>query len=1292
MERVRRRWWTWTVSIIATLVIIAAGISGVFQFAVMALPDYRDDLSVWITEIAGRPVQIGGVNLVWRGFNPRLDLSDITLYDETGNEEMLTAERLSLGFSLLRLARGEALPKRVVLSGLTIDAHVDREGRITLAGFEQDRERTPTDLRQWLSRLERFSSLRLERCSVNLEVLRRDYPEQLRVVITQFDLGLKANGMEAEAELLLPAAYGESLSFEASIDGPVAAPEQWRGEFSAQASGLLPQPWLRGALAPGTRVSLQDGAAELTGSFASGRLSQLKVDFDSGAVQAARAGASVDAASVQVRLLAVRENQSWNLHIKRFALDGDDQLTAQLDYLPLPQDGFELNAEGATLQLHRLAPWLQFLREPSPALARAAQLSGEITHLGLRLQRGHDALRYSLQAQLNGFALGSDGASPGFSGLSGELAASENGGRFLLKGAPPQLLLPRTFETPLVFDALSGPLQWRRLAQGWQVGMTGVDWKLADSSGHAQFELTLPGDTAHSPELDLTANFSAADVNALKPYMPKTWGVNLRNWLSRALETGRVPRAQLAIKGPLRDFPFDTKSSGEWKLDIDAADIRLAYAPSWPAAENVQALLRFRGNGLTIESTSAQLGGNRIEQVTARFADFRDRLLTIDGVVAGETAAFYNFLRNSPLRKTLSGLVDNTRAAGPARVALHLDIPLEKSADATATGTVALDGVQLYYGELREPVSDIRGEIAFNHEGVSAQKLDARFEDLTLAARIDPRAQTNGVIGAEFVFTPKADGSGVSGYIPELVRARLSGESLWRAELPLAAENSELVLTSNLHGTALDLPVPLAKAAGEALPLRIAVGSASDQALHVRVAYGSLLAADIALADAGDSDASAATAPAWSPRGINLQLGADSAPPATTGLFLAGATAELDLAAWSAALGATLKSSEQPGGFTLRGAEVQAQRLLFGDHFLREMHVVYTPVADGWNAQLSGAGGEGELLWRGAQTNSRLAIKLARLDLQRAPVDDFGDAPAPEKESTGPVFDPNDWPQAQFNCTQCVVDGADLGHVRFNTARIAGGQRLDNFSAQGGALQASASGEWLRSAGMSSARIKFDLSTAEFSSLLKSLGYAENLSAKNSRLDGDLAWTPAANGIDWEQARGPINLRFENGTLKAVDPGAGRVLGLLNFYALPRRLTLDFRDVVKSGMAYDKITGSFNLADGNARTEDLKIQTTALRMEMQGRVGLAARDYDQRISVVPDVSSGITLGAALLGGPALAAIAFIAQEVLDKPISQATQLSYQVTGSWDDPQIKRVEKNEAGENAAKPKKRARVRP
>jgi uncharacterized protein YhdP len=52
------------------------------------------------------------------------------------------------------------------------------------------------------------------------------------------------------------------------------------------------------------------------------------------------------------------------------------------------------------------------------------------------------------------------------------------------------------------------------------------------------------------------------------------------------------------------------------------------------------------------------------------------------------------------------------------------------------------------------------------------------------------------------------------------------------------------------------------------------------------------------------------------------------------------------------------------------------------------------------------------------------------------------------------------------------------------------------------------------------------------------------------------------------------------------------------------------------------------------------------------------------------VSTAVTVGATLLGGPIGGGVALLAQEIFNKPFSKLSRFSYHVTGSWDNPQIK----------------------
>lgn len=1268
MERIKRRWWTMATFAIAALVIAATLISGLFQIAVYLLPNYRDDLSVWVTQLAGRPVQIGGISLVWRGGAPQLDLSDITLYDEDDGEEVLSAQRLSLGFSPLRLITGELTPSRVALSGLNLVLRMDEQGHVSLAGFEDSADAAQADAEKWLRQLEHFRKLRLENCALTLELPER--PE-LRFTLKEFEAARTFSGFEADGEFKLPPSYGKTLSFEADVRGDLAQPGSWSGEISGEGAGLMPQPWLRGLVAPGTGAGVDDMGLSFEGRIAAGQLSELSLSLSAENLIVTRAGRAQTAESLHANAGLERSAQGWQLDLSRLQLDGEDQLRGTLHYAPF-DGGFEFGADAELLRLGRLAPYLQYLREPSPLLARLAGLSGELSGLVLRLRHEQQADRYSVRAQLDGLGLAADDSGYGFAGLGGALTGDEGGGRLLLGQGPLQLSLPQLVTHEVPFSALNGALAWKRSAEGWRVSMPQFGWQLAGSEGAGRFDLLLPWNPADSPELDLDARFSAADASQLKPWMPQHWGDGLRSWLRRGIVSARVPSAQLRIHGPLHDFPFAQGDSGEWKLGIDVADARLNYAPGWPALDQLQAHLDFHGNGLLIESTSAQIGGIPVDRVSARFADFQDALLTVDGQVSGEMAQYYQFLRASPLAVTLAGLVNNTRAAGPAQVGVHLDVPLTRGGEVAVKGTVALHGVQMYYEGLEEPIDDINGTLAFDRSGVSAEQLQARFADVAFGARIEPREGTRGLIVAEFPYTLNAEGSGLSRFVPELVRRGLGGEAHFRAELPLGVDAAALTLTSNLKGVEVKLPAPLAKPAAEANDIRVDIGGDSGHGLageqgaplRIKVEYQNRLGADIAMRAQDGKTLRVA--------GLNLRLGAGAPPPpAATDLYLRGQVAELDLAAWSAAF-----LGDEKGGLLLHDADVSAGRWLYKGHALRETHALFAPAAapaKGWDLKLDGAGAEGSLSYRDAADKdggARLSGQLVRLDVE-SPLEQ--DAAQGAAAGAAPALDPSAWPVLDLDVGALTLNSVDYGKLKLASSRVSGGQKLETFTLGGGLLESTASGQWLREAGQSSARLKFELSSPDFALALKSLGFAQSLSARKTHFDGDLAWEPAADGIAWEQARGHIELDIENGTLRAVDPGAGRVLGLINFYALPRRLVLDFRDVVSSGLGFDKITGGFDFGGGSALTDNLNIQGPSLRMELRGRVGLAAKDYDQRVTVYPDVSSGVTLGAALLGGPAAAAITFIAQQVLEKPLDQVTHLSYQVTGSWDNPQVKRID-------------------
>ncbi|SER19074.1 TIGR02099 family protein [Solimonas aquatica] len=1264
MERVKRRWWTWAISLLAGVVIVTTAISGLFQVAVLALPSYRADLSAWITRVADRPVQIGGINLSWRGLEPRLDLDDITLFSNSG-EESLSAEHLSMGFNPLRLLTGNVFPDHVELSGISLSAERDAQGRWRIAGFGGG-EDDPA-WREALARdLKRFRHLRIQNCELSLSAPELGpQPQLLRLGVMELDL--TSQGFALSGALHLPAAYGDLLELSADVEGPLAEPAQWHGDFELRFKRLQPQGWLRAWLPEGAVAAAQNLNLGIEGSFAQQRVKLADLVLDSGPLVLAQAGRVAQARRARLRgQLRGEADGAWYLDLRDLRLD-DERLAHGAIRYRRSDAGGELDVDAAELRLGRIAPWFGITTAADGAARQLTRLSGNLRNLVLRLREDQNqTLRYTLTTQLEqlAFAAEPEQNRPGFSGLSGELSASDSGGSLRLQRLPLSLQLPGVMAQNVSFDSLSALLQWQRSAEGWHLAVPQLAWVLAGSSGDGRLSLELPAEHPHDAVLDLQARFSAQDVEAFKPFMPLHWPQHLRDYLQQSLKKGRVSHGELRIQGPLADFPYHQRPTGSWQLDLDALGVTLAFAPDWPKLEDVAAHLSFSGNSLSIEAQSLKIAGNPVRRALARFDDFDDGILRVSARTEGEIARYYDYLRATPLHERLSGLVDETRAAGSAAVDLDLTLPVHDIKSSSVQGTVSLDEVQLMVGRLEQPLAGISGSLRFDDQGVSADRLSARFEEIPLSVRIVPRAGTHGVVQGDFSFSPDADGRGASALIPAFLRPMFKGESAWHAELPIQDGNTALYLSSDLRGTDIQLPEPLGKSAELAAPLNLRIGGKPEL---IGFNYAQKLSGALLLGSGEQGQ---------SLDGLHLRFGADSASPPQRGqYFIDGHADTADLATWIPAIAGM--SGTGGGAPQIESLELDVDHLRWQHQLSEATHLRYRPQNNGWQITLSGEGAQGTIDWQGPAPG-RLTARLDRLRVRpQTPPGEAEAASADKARSSEPPLDPTQWPELDISCAGIFSGDTELGALTLNSARIAGGQRLDRFNVSGGIAELQAGGQWRRSEGRSTGELRFELQSRDIEALLKALDYAPSLSAKSSHANGQLRWTPAAGGLDWQSAAGKIELGAEDGQLRAVKPGASRVLGLINFYALPRRLTLNFSDVVDQGLAFDTISGQFDLGNGAANTRDLEIKGPSLRMQMHGRIGLAARDYDQYVTVYPGVSSGVTLGAALLGGPAVGALVLLAQEVLDKPLDQVTQLSYHLSGSWDNPKVERVDGRDA---------------
>ena len=137
------------------------------------------------------------------------------------------------------------------------------------------------------------------------------------------------------------------------------------------------------------------------------------------------------------------------------------------------------------------------------------------------------------------------------------------------------------------------------------------------------------------------------------------------------------------------------------------------------------------------------------------------------------------------------------------------------------------------------------------------------------------------------------------------------------------------------------------------------------------------------------------------------------------------------------------------------------------------------------------------------------------------------------------------------------------------------------------------------------------------SDTLSKLDYQPIIDSDDLELNIDVKWEGGPNRDFLNELDGKFDVQLGSGQLEEVEPGAGRVFGLLSIVALPRRLSLDFRDVIEKGFGFDEILGSFEVTKGRASTCNLSLKGPAADV---GIIGSDMRAIEKTYNMLQQVS------------------------------------------------------------------------
>jgi uncharacterized protein YhdP len=357
---------------------------------------------------------------------------------------------------------------------------------------------------------------------------------------------------------------------------------------------------------------------------------------------------------------------------------------------------------------------------------------------------------------------------------------------------------------------------------------------------------------------------------------------------------------------------------------------------------------------------------------------------------------------------------------------------------------------------------------------------------------------------------------------------------------------------------------------------------------------------------------------------------------------------------------------------------LRARELVFSGKPIANVVLGATRLSEGgetlWAANVSADQVNGAIAWRpGAGSGSgRVSARLSRLAIpegQRTQVAELLDAP------------PRNVPGFDVVADSFELGGKSLG--RLELVAVNGGSpaqpvwSLQKLALTTPEARMNASGSWQREPGQTARRMAmtFALEFSNAGALLARLGIPDALSGGQGKLEGDLAWRGSPLAIHFPTLGGQLKLNTSKGQFLKASAGAGRLLGVLSLQSLPRRITLDFRDVFSEGFAFDSITATAELKSGVLSTRDFRMRGASANVLIEGSTDIGRETQALHVLVLPEIDAGsASLAYALLANPAIGLGAFLAQMLLRDPLAKAFSFEYDITGTWADPQVKRRER------------------
>ena len=862
-------------------------------------------------------------------------------------------------------------------------------------------------------------------------------------------------------------------------------------------------------------------------------------------------------------------------------------------------------------------------------------------------------------------------------------------------------------------------------------GQLRATWRTSDpkkSSSGARF----PG------VLELNGTLSRADGTRVHRYLPLVIPAEARHYVRDGVLAGSASTVAFRVKGDLHDMPFSDPKTGEFRIAAQVQNATYAFVPPsvqpagelpWPALTGLSGELVFERAAMQVIGATGKFTGSKniqISQAKTQIADLEYPVVEVSAQASGPLPEFLDIVKSSPIDGLILHALAQATGSGSADLQLDLRLPIDDLHKSTVRGGVTLTQSDVRMTPDTPALTRARGVVQFSDSGFSLKDVHAQAlggaVQLEGGLQVLPANATPDTIASTSALQMRGQGTASAeglrqapelGFLAQLAR-HASGSTPYTLALTMRRGVPEIAVTTSLQGLAVSLPAPLGKGADSALPMRYTTtltpeSLAPDAPLHEDItldagALGSVrYVRDISTPQARVLRGAIA---------VGLAAG-EEAPLPERGVAANLHAAQIDIDAWEAVLlPADKKESAAPAAPTsapstdylpttlaLRTGALTVQGRTLHD-------VVAGGARDGsvWRVNLDARELNGYVEYHQAGAprapNGRVFARLSRLEIPPSTEGSDHTDTAAEVEALLNE-QPGSLPALDIAVNDLHLRGHALGRLEVVAINQGseGAQRewhLQTFNLTTPDAALSATGNWAllpasaRNAPDTTGTIdaqrrtvlNFQLEINDSGKLLQRFGMADVIRRGKGRMEGQVRWRGAPLSPDYPSMSGQINLNLESGQFLKAEPGLAKLLSVLSLQSLPRRLTLDFRDVFSQGFAFDFVRGDVTLSEGIASTNNLQMKGVNAAVLMEGSANVADETQNLRVIVVPEINAMTASLVATAINPVIGLGSFLAQMFLRGPLMQAATQEFHIDGTWAEPRVERVQRGSKDAAAA----------